>query len=333
MPLEFFEKCLKIKNGNIQESLELAWDFLSRGWDAEALERSTRIINLKFYDITGEQSKMHYSRAFSRNNRVYLTARGDNFGAWYHFFGTALHSFVRQNSRVLGVKWRLPTDFYIFLEETVYEFGSQKIDFKKRVEIDKAGSIFGRDLYRILSNEKLIKELTQRTPKQYLYQNTQIYNDTWPLKDGQSAVDYKTIQVSNQISPMEFVINYLKILEDKKYSEIENLIKNHLENGPADIVFRLAHDLTLKTNTPLNIKEDIAQVLINLISRNDKSAYMQSTLKKLYYLLSLTQENNASIYTLNFEQFRLNEYSLKKHPIRSYCNLLLSRSLIRFTKD
>ena len=187
-PEAFFSECLRISSGNVQDALMLAWDFLSVRWDRSVPDRNSRYEILKLLDITGE---LPLSAGATQPDPTKVSNRGDNYSAWYHLFGTALHSFIAVNTMVPGLQWRVSTEVNIRLEEKL--FGSRFIDPLKRNEIDHAGAQFGRKLAENLNQFKTLPAFEgsgARWKDEYLYSDSEVYGEKWRLQPYQRAEDF-----------------------------------------------------------------------------------------------------------------------------------------------
>jgi hypothetical protein len=214
-PDRFYAKAFEIEGGRVGDGLSLVWDVLREGWGFTDLRNDTARAR-KFVDITGELSLFRgnhlpnlqvgsdgklitdvfgklpefESRKLGKVG-VQSVIRGDNFSAWYHFAGTALNSFYRENS----ARWPFPGDWetrvLIMLEEHVLY--NEFLDPFKRRLIDIEGGKFGVQLARNLrtysSAEKFNKtSLAKNT--EYLYENPKKIPESWALKPGQHPRDY-----------------------------------------------------------------------------------------------------------------------------------------------
>jgi hypothetical protein len=86
---------------------------------------------------------------------------------------------------------RLGTEFFIFLEESVF-FKKHFIDPLKRIEIDRAGARFGQRIASNLIQFDSVEELcsVRDCNRPYLYDNPEVYGAKWKLVPGQSPCDY-----------------------------------------------------------------------------------------------------------------------------------------------
>ncbi|MBC7693114.1 MAG: hypothetical protein H7222_15225 [Methylotenera sp.] len=143
-PDALFMHALDGAGGNVQRALICCWNQLSDGWNSAAIERNSRFTTLKLKDITGELIRFDGIRQKTRAGESHEFVRGDNFSAWYHFFGTALHAYTAERSRVP----RLPTTAHDCPDQTRGVSGHRREvrfeGFKKEVE---PGS-FGRKLWK-----------------------------------------------------------------------------------------------------------------------------------------------------------------------------------------
>lgn len=209
-PAELFQKAFETAEGNLEEGFLYAWDVLREGsWNAET--RNNWPWTLKLFDITGEADAFRgqWPPGTTFGGKIegttanglgiptkYLGAsRGDTFSAWYHFAGTALNSFLSANSIVSGKRPEV-ADFYTRLAllsqhwDDAREFG----DYRKRHEIDFAGSKFGAKLYGNLKTYATCEafqasEDAERT--EYLYDNPEVYGPTYHLKPDQTPWEYR----------------------------------------------------------------------------------------------------------------------------------------------
>lgn len=182
LPHEFFQKCLELNGGNIELSLILAWDFLSFQWNTDTEIRNFKPSSLQLYDVTGELD----SCGGNRQTLLWRSIRGDKFSAWYHFFGTAMHAFIRENTLVHGLKWRIPTNWILNLEETLLG-RTFLVDILKRLENDKAGVRFGKALFRYV---RRMDRDTIPEESGYLTSRPDLFGKSWKLLPGQTALSY-----------------------------------------------------------------------------------------------------------------------------------------------
>ncbi len=210
LPHELIEKATELSRGSVFYGLVLCWDVLRVGW-GNAVSRNAYPLILKLYDITGELDKFD-GNFFSQEEwakrkkslitlRKKVTVRGDNFSAWYHFIGTALHSFTMTNSRWQTIPGWWQTRLLIWLEEIIYGnlFGSF-LDGKKRIRFDIEGENFGRQLAQNLSRyHNALDYIADHgpAPPSYLTSRPEIYGFNWKLKAGQSPKNFGTDQTSS----------------------------------------------------------------------------------------------------------------------------------------
>ena len=210
-PDALLKKAIEVEGGKIEDALSLCWDVLSDDW-YETDKRNFWDRSKKLVDITGELA--HFdgndqtgvsrgARGRGRSvNRSFNTIRGDNFSAWYHFFGTAYNSFYRTNREWIPGRGLAETHGLIFLEERVLY--NDHIDDLKRVEIDKAGARFGHRLARNIRRYGDLEKFTTSpdyTGGPYLYSNPEKYGKKWRLQPGQLAKDFGTLKYSNHDGP------------------------------------------------------------------------------------------------------------------------------------
>ncbi len=212
-PEAFFSECLRISSGNVQDALMLAWDFLSVRWDRSVVDRNSRYEVLKLLDITGE---LPLSAGATQPEPTKVSNRGDNYSAWYHFFGTALHSFIAVNTMVPGVQWRVSTEFNIRLEEKL--FGGRFVDPLKRNEIDHAGARLGRKLAENLNQFKTLAAFESsgaRWKDEYLYSDPEVYGAKWRLEPYQRAEDFQKLNTAGTTEPRRTFDTTLLIVQKR----------------------------------------------------------------------------------------------------------------------
>lgn len=200
-PHELFAYVLDLADGRIEEAFLLTWNFLSAGNRSRIIQRNTSETALRLFDITGEQrllsepvdsrSMVHALSGHSVQN--YIDLRGDNYRAWYHFFGTALHAYRLQfYSSASGISTRKA----LWIEHNLVSTGT--LYSKKQASIDEQGIAFGEQLAKLQKVRRIIGKRT------YLYDNFKEYGSRWATN--------KENQNSKAISDMEKVLIMVKAL-------------------------------------------------------------------------------------------------------------------------
>ncbi len=186
-PEILMNKALALSSNDVQEALVLCWNYLRQNLYQDSRMRNTQNFVFKLYDITGEWPLFDDEAQEVKEKGQPVTknfVRGDKFSAWYHFFGTALHEFARQQTN-----WRTNTHHLVKMEER-WHFGWDYLeDSKKRIEIDNAGADFGKRLYRNLTNPNA--DLKKANSEHSLKENPTVYGPSWDLKAGQKPRDFK----------------------------------------------------------------------------------------------------------------------------------------------
>jgi len=206
MPHQLYQQAISITGGDLQRAMMVVWDTLTEIKDYEQTRNLERRA-LKLVDITGEldvfdgmnhKLPLGYPKEPPKiyrevNDAQIKASRGDNLSAWYHFAGTALHAYLKGSSKLNLIRTKRHTDLLIHLEEQVLY--NEFVDPKKRIEIDLAGSAFGWKLVRNLKNYKAAQSFNKSTDAlntHYLYDNHELYDESWRLKEGQRPLDYGT---------------------------------------------------------------------------------------------------------------------------------------------
>jgi hypothetical protein len=167
---------LSRREGNVQDGLMLVWDVLREGW-GDGRRRNLYPHILKLVDITGELEQFDGNVRRSPEGRLQDYSRGDNFSAWYHFFGTALHAYL-MSRRVPLVPGHWVTNFLTFLEENVL-YNSVADPFKRRT-LDREGARFGAQLARNLerfADGASFREAPESRRTRYLYPDPERYRE------------------------------------------------------------------------------------------------------------------------------------------------------------
>ncbi len=210
-PEEMLKEALRETNGDVEGALFMCWNLLRNSWQAterNKFQRAKRLI-----DITGERAvvatygpSQNYEKSSKLNDIAQRSAlltgdkgkyiRGDNYSAWYHFFGTAINTFHK--SRSPGTLYSPAiaaglSQSMIAVEEDV--LFPHFVDGHKRKEIDKAGVGFGARLAENLKTYKnkdsFVVENPDAEKKEYLYNNPDVYGPKWALQPGQKPWEYK----------------------------------------------------------------------------------------------------------------------------------------------
>jgi len=206
-PADLFQTAVRLTGGQIEVAFMLCWDFLVHG-SYHAWQRNSFPTLLKLVDITGEltrfegngqtvlevdeKNKPILNKDGTQKTRQIKIMRGDNFSNWYHFFGTALLSFVRENSAIYPLKTRVPVEFCLWLEKRM---ASDHIDLKKSTNINHAGVSFGKELAKNLRNFKDPQSFANSVEAkniEFLYDSPEEYGPDWALVDGQSTYEYRS---------------------------------------------------------------------------------------------------------------------------------------------
>jgi hypothetical protein len=136
-----------------------------------------------------------------------VSVRGDEVSAWYHFFGTAIHSFSRAQS--VGF---IPTQVALWLEYNVTS-AKKKIGTEKLNLIEKEGIVFGETLAAQIKEKRSTPTKTCKEPKNsFFYEDASLLpkdyalngGDVWSQKErGMSAIERVYLLIgflrSNQI--------------------------------------------------------------------------------------------------------------------------------------
>jgi hypothetical protein len=201
----FLMEAVKKNRGSVRLGLIAAWNTLRADYtDVEGRNLFPHIRKLK--DVTGERDIFDgqvHERTITpkggkaKNQRI-RTLRGDNFSAWYHFVGTALSSFHLSSSSKVSRLGKLETDLMIAAEEHLIgkvDGFSVMIDPLKRIEIDKAGSLFGLKLSKNLTkfeSAAAFRASKEARNTRYLYDAPKVYGPRWALLPGQHPRDFGT---------------------------------------------------------------------------------------------------------------------------------------------
>lgn len=205
-PEALLREAVRLEDGDVQRGLERCWDVLRENWQDDKNRNAFPHI-LKLIDITGEREsfdgndprdgKQRRARATTAGLRGLIfrgmkSTRGDNFSAWYHFFGTASYAFHGTANKSI-VSPLLATRAAIFLEEKVLH--NEFKDAQKRRINDVEGAKFGYQLAKNLMTYKTVDEFEKsegglRT--EYLYDAPEKFGRKWQLQEGQTAHDFGT---------------------------------------------------------------------------------------------------------------------------------------------
>ncbi len=106
------------------------------------------------YRVDRGKDELHKKLAYIRNDS---SPDGDNYGAWYHFFGIGLYGFVRAPIVARAVA-------------EIESFGSVFLEGKDRQEayINRLGAIFGRKLNRLVEKRIYLQPLPKGTRTDYM---------------------------------------------------------------------------------------------------------------------------------------------------------------------
>jgi len=197
-PDAYYARAIGLTGGNVPKAMLLAWNVLRKGWGDVA--RNDFLHTRALVDITGERDRLVPPKAsglmlpFGGKTK---SIRGDNFSAWYHFSGTALHTYLTATSRWLPFLPAHVAEGYtralVFIEEKVLY--NQFVDPLKRRNIDLAGARFGRVLATNLKKYDSAEALAQAgkgpSERGYLYDNPEVYGPKWHLAPGQDPLTYR----------------------------------------------------------------------------------------------------------------------------------------------
>lgn len=202
LPHELIAEAVSLENQSVQRALMLCWDVLRKDY-RNAEQRNTFPHILKLKDITGElelfDGQEHALPPGTPPDKrlrwqgMLKTVRGDKFGSWYHFIGTAVNSFYRTASRAYPFSGRWETEAMIIVEEKIRH--NEHMDPRKRVDIDRAGALFGEKLARNLRAYRSAGEFARSRDgarTDYLYDDPARYGGKWRLKEGQHPRDFGT---------------------------------------------------------------------------------------------------------------------------------------------
>jgi hypothetical protein len=176
VPEDLLMQAIRLKGGNVQQGLMVAWDLLREGWqDADA--RNFIGVSRKLVDITGEHGtfdgnhpkKYDISDPLNPNKDTkWKMISGDKYSSWYHIVGTMLQSFSAASNGQPASK--LGGGFRIWLEEHVLPLvmGQQFNDPFKRRKYDHEGSRAGAEIFQLLSKHPTADSIPVPA-KGYLY--------------------------------------------------------------------------------------------------------------------------------------------------------------------
>lgn len=209
-PEAVLQEAIRRSEGDVEAGLFLCWNLMRNSWkstDRNKYQRARRLV-----DITGERAvvatygpspdkipsflNFWASRSALISGEKPKSIRGDNYSAWYHFFGTALSSFHK--SRSISTLYspiiaEAQTNAMIFVEEDLL-FGEFN-DARKRKAIDQAGARFGAQLAKNLAKYETVSDFQASHPQagngEYLYDNSSYYGEKWSLKPGQRPWEYQ----------------------------------------------------------------------------------------------------------------------------------------------
>ncbi len=255
-PDQLIKHALAISEGNIERAITMCYNhFLVEGAvGVNAIERDTRWYVMKMTDITGER-EVFDDIGHKVNGQYKKFGRGDLYSAYYHFFATALHSYIREES---SVSLRLPTSTYSWLEES--QWNKSMEDKLKRKQIDEEGAEFGKNLAELLKKDEKVK-----VNGKYIEDRPDLYGEKWALKEGQHPRDFNTDNKTyNYPTALEEVTILKKLMQNEKYyKKYFNCYADHLRGSDnqyiiLSVVETLSQDRDLKTG---KIKKDSYDLL------------------------------------------------------------------------
>jgi hypothetical protein len=171
-PADLMERASQVAGKDGLKAMVLCWDVLREGWNRMP-RRNTLEHTLKLMDLTGEQEHFNGNFVEAEAKQPWLrkvlgrpirseSIIGDNFSAWYHFFGTALNAYVIGLKSTPGLG-QAQTQLLVTVQETLA--GNRFFENQKRIYLDRAGARFGAQLLRNLRDEARFRARTHSQPK------------------------------------------------------------------------------------------------------------------------------------------------------------------------
>jgi hypothetical protein len=161
-PDALFLQSLRIADGNVWDALTAGWNVLASGRTDGGRERNYLPRMQKLMDLRGDSALLPVLHNLN-DSHYQWTSKADNFSAWYHFWGTMLSAFFRDEA---FVALPLPGKYIVMGEVLVEELfigvleHATKLEWKAFLDMPKR---IGIDIQGVMAGSRLARELRAKT--------------------------------------------------------------------------------------------------------------------------------------------------------------------------